>query len=927
MADTDAAIPAPARGFALPIAVKFFLGCAFLIALAVGAAVVVTYVKGGEVAARAVDGALATSSAVQKEFEQSRLEQLQLKVQLFAADASTAKYVAQVGGSSSGLPGLSEGGERDSLSIADLLKERQGQYGYDLGIVMDAQGNVLGRSDQTEAFRESLADDALVHPAIEKAEPFSGYWRQGDKLYQAAVMPLQQDQNLIGFVLLAQRVSDELCRQVAKVSGAQIAFWLPARAQQAATAENTDGKPPGRLQLAASSFDEPGAKALQAAVSDPATGLATAIGAAKPLARVPLELSGQHWIAQLAPTAAVGETALGAVLALTSADTIVASYRDILNRVLLAGVLSIAIALLLSYLLAKGILRPVRTMALAAEQAAAGNYQTRLGVSGSDELARLSQAFDSLLSDLREKSDMEGYVGNLSRFLPDPGAEPVRATPVAVPPPQRAPARAENVAILGLEFRQFGRRDPALPAEQWLARFDDLARLVGDCARENGGRSDSLLGPRFALTLRGDERVHAALRAWSALGERLRAANLEAPAAALVSGEAVSGQAADDRRGVLLGALMLQLDRLLPDAAPGQLLLARASGDEIRQALGADAVQVATGIASAKRFYTLAPAALARLPATPTPAPSPADAPTLVSVSGAPKPAPALTPRTQSRLSATLDIGSIFGSRYRILAELGSGGMGVVYKAHDMELGDIVALKMLKPGMLVDAEQLERLKSEIRLARRITHPNVLRTFDFGEVDGRPYISMEYVRGLTLRYLLNETRRMPYSAGLRIARQLCAGLAAAHEVGILHRDIKPENLILEQAGNAKLMDFGIARPIRRDAPDNTQPGTFVGTPNYSAPEQLAGETVDQRADIYASGVLLCEMFCGRLPYSGSNTLEIYVAQMQQEPIKPSQFWPEIPSALEAIILRCLQRQPAARFQSAVELAQALSALRA
>ena len=208
----------------------------------------------------------------------------------------------------------------------------------------------------------------------------------------------------------------------------------------------------------------------------------------------------------------------------------------------------------------------------------------------------------------------------------------------------------------------------------------------------------------------------------------------------------------------------------------------------------------------------------------------------------------------------------------------------------------LVALKMLRPSALVDGEQLERLKSEIKLARKITHPNVLRTFDFGEVDGQPFISMEYVRGLTLRYLLSETRRIPYTAGLRIARQLCAGLAAAHEVGVLHRDIKPENLILEQNGNAKLMDFGIARPIRRSGPGHTEQGSFVGTPNYSPPEQLAGEDVDQRADIYSSGVLMCEMFCGKLPFSGSNTMEIYIAQTQQEPIKPSAYWPEIPPAL-------------------------------
>src|SRR5262249_47558502 len=158
---------------------------------------------------------------------------------------------------------------------------------FDLGVVLDARGNVLGRTDQTEAFRESLADDPLVKPAIANAAPFSGYWRQGARLYQAAAMPLQQDQNLIGFVVLAQAVNDELCRQMAKLSGAQIAFWLPA-----------DGK----LRLAASSLDDASARALQAAVAEPSAPLAAAIAGGRSLARVPLEFSAQHWIAQLTPT-------------------------------------------------------------------------------------------------------------------------------------------------------------------------------------------------------------------------------------------------------------------------------------------------------------------------------------------------------------------------------------------------------------------------------------------------------------------------------------------------------------------------------------------------------------------------------------------------------------------------------------------------
>jgi serine/threonine-protein kinase len=484
------------------------------------------------------------------------------------------------------------------------------------------------------------------------------------------------------------------------------------------------------------------------------------------------------------------------------------------------------------------------------------------------------------------------------------------------------------VAVVGLEFRQFGRRDDALTPEQALGRFDSVAQAVTQIANAADGKARTLLGPRFALTFAGPARQTEALQAWCALRDQLRAAGIGLPAAALVSGEVIQGDIGVDGapQPALLGAVMLQMDRLLPEAAVGQLLLARGAGDEVKASLGPEAVGVAQGAATAKNFYALADSALGRLPTLQQPLARADVGETIVSSGGAAA-ATAATPRTAMRIAMTLDIGSVFGGRYRILSELGSGGMGIVYKAHDLELGDLVALKMLKPGMVADAEQLERLKSEIRLARRITHPNVLRTFDFGEVEGRAYISMEYVRGLTLRYLLNETRRMPYSAGLRIARQLCAGLAAAHEVGILHRDIKPENLILEQTGNAKLMDFGIARPLRRNTPDHTQPGTFVGTPHYSAPEQLAGEEVDQRADIYASGVLMCEMFCGKLPYTGANTLEIYVAQMQQPPTKPSEHWPEIPPALEAIILRCLQKLPAERFQSAQELAQALGALRA
>src|SRR5581483_3658752 len=504
--------------------------------------------------------------------------------------------------------------------------------------------------------------------------------------------------------------------------------------------------------------------------------------------------------------------------------------------------------LLLSYLLAKGILRPVSKMATAAEQAAAGNYKTQIGLTGNDELARLSRAFDSLLSDLREKSDIEGYVGNLSRFLPDLPTDQAQPPSFKTKdmPDAPAPARSEVLSLLAVEFRDLAAAN--MPPDQTLSRFARAATIVDAAAAAAGANVSEASGMRFALGFAGGDRWPATLRALVRIRDQAVAEGFSPPAAAIVSGALVYGGAetAGRVRQALLGTAILQLDRLLPEAAPGQTLLTRQGGDEIKATLGENRLAVLTGAASGKRFYGLSDTAFADLPTAPSPTAAPrldGETPTVVT------PSPAARPTTRSPArTLTFAAGMVFGGRYRILSELGSGGMGVVYKAHDLELDDVVALKMLKPNALMDSEHLDRLKSEIKLARKITHPNVLRTFDFGDVDGLPYISMEYVRGLTLRYLLNETKRIPYSAGLRIARQLCAGLAAAHEVGVLHRDIKPENLILEQTGNAKLMDFGIARPIRRGAPGHTQPGTFLGTPNYSPPEQLAGEDLDQRADI-------------------------------------------------------------------------------
>lgn len=890
-------------GFALPLAIRFFLATALLIVLAVSAAIVVTYVQGKRIADRAIGKTLTTSEAAQREFEQHRLEQLELSLRLVASDASFVKYIADAN-SASNLPGLGGDAAPDTMSMRDLLNDRQKDIGFSLGILLDGKGEVLARTDQTEAFTESLAGDALVAPALAEVRPLSGYWRLDAKLFQAAIVPLAQDQNVVGFLLLAQAVDDALARKVAQVSGAEIAFWMPL-----------GGKP----TLVATSLDAALANQLRGAVAASGSVLApTGAGGGQHV-----DLGGQDWVARLAPTAAKDAADLGDVMVLASSDQVIASYRAILNSVLLGGLVTLLLALPLSYLISKGILRPVSAMASAAEQAAAGNFQTRLGTQGSDELARLSRAFDSLLSDLREKSDMEGYVGNLARFLPEPGQEGSGVAVHTQPLATVVPARREVAVLLGLEYRHLLTQSAQLPPDQIV---DDNAQVQARLATAVGAGL-CLRGPgaRWTLAFSGPQRMADALAVL-----RDEFAVSPAPAAALADGAVVLADAVDGAR--LIGAVQVQIDRLLCDAAPGQALAGRSSGETLRSEFGADAVAVATGGFSGKQYYAATGALLQRLPAAVPRASADESSATVPRGAAVTPPAASRStpppPAARSlRDTGELAPGATLGGRYRVLSVLGAGGMGVVYKAHDLDLDDVVALKMLKPGALLDAEQLDRLKSEIKLARRITHPNVLRTFDFGEVNGLPYISMEYVRGMTLRYLLREAKRVPYSAGLRIARQLAAGLAAAHEVGVLHRDIKPENLILEANGNAKLMDFGIARPVRRATPGHTQPGTFLGTPNYCAPEQLAGEEVDERADIYSCGVLMTEMFCGALPFTGSNTMEIYMAQMQAEPVRPSALWPDIRPELETLILRCLKRSVAERPASAAELAATLAQLRA
>jgi hypothetical protein len=276
---------------------------------------------------------------------------------------------------------------------------------------------------------------------------------------------------------------------------------------------------------------------------------------------------------------------------------------------------------------------------------------------------------------------------------------------------------------------------------------------------------------------------------------------------------------------------------------------------------------------------------------------------------------------TLKHINLSADTLAALGVRYEILADAGSGSMGNVYKACDRETGGIVALKLLKPEIASDRQMMDRFKRELLFARKITHKNVCRVYDFNRVNGVAYTSMEFVEGESMRALLNRVGKLPLERGTEIALQICSGLKEAHAQGIVHRDLKPENVMVDSAGNVKIMDFGIARSM--DAATRLT-GSLAGTPAYMAPEQVSGKPVDYRTDIYSLGLVFYEMFTGTPAFKAENSVAVALKQMSEEVVPPHIVEPQIPVSIERSILKCLEKEPERRYLSVAELEVALSA---
>jgi Protein kinase domain len=261
--------------------------------------------------------------------------------------------------------------------------------------------------------------------------------------------------------------------------------------------------------------------------------------------------------------------------------------------------------------------------------------------------------------------------------------------------------------------------------------------------------------------------------------------------------------------------------------------------------------------------------------------------------------------------------GTLLLDRYRVVELLGRGGMGEVYRAEDLVLGQLVALKFLPANLRLDPDRLERFYNEVRMAREVSHSVVCRVHDVAEIDGQPFLSMEYVDGEDLASLLRRIGRLPADKSIDIARQLCAGVAAAHDKGVVHRDLKPQNVMLDGRGKVRIADFGLAGIAGSIHGDDVR----SGTPGYMSPEQLAGLEVTPRSDIYAIGLILYELFTGKRAYPGRGESE--VRRQHDEPLAlPSSLVPDLDPAVERTILRCLEEEPARRPASALAVSALL-----
>jgi serine/threonine-protein kinase len=875
-----------------PLVWKLFGLTALLILFVVAIAVGITIQRASRIAENTVNNSISNAATLFREFERQRLGRLSLPTQLLGNDPNFAAYIEKslAGEAAAPVPGAAAtAAVIDLVSIADQLEQRRQSFGTDLLILLDDQGRVIARTDQPTVNTPTREDLYEASPLVKKivddvsVPGTAGVLPLGNRLYHAAVAPIGAGASnvRVGYLVNAYAIDDAFANRIAETTNAGVIFVSK-------TSLVRSGNAPAFTMQQMGGVD----RILKTGRSIPPS---------------TLQVERNRYIMTGQPLTS-GSNTVGAAVFVRSLDRELAPFHQIENALLLGGGAALLLAFILSWFIAKRVTRPIEQLAGIAQAVTAGDYSVQPNIARGDEVGILGRSFAKMIVALRDKAELEELYEQMAARAKE--REAVAARP-------SEPAKLDEGTVVVTDLRGLppvGDGDPAM----LVGAISRVMKLQEAEVSRQDGEVQEVEGNRLVSVFRGERGVLHAIRAARAINEELATLSdvQMSISVGIATGQFVTGSVGVDGDGgmAILGNAP-QLASVLAWHAPNGYAYisyetAQTAGGEILSGSTREQVQLKwlpqpLPVASMP-LVSITTGVMRSIGATTTPSMA------TVRMDGT-QAGPTAPPSAIVELTP----GALFANRYRIEQILGRGGMGIVYKAADTQLDETVAIKTL-PGdvMTRSPEELERFKREIRLARKITHRNVLRTYDYGEAEGVYFISMECVRGYTLSELLDEAanHRLAPRVALGIARQICRGLEAAHEQGIIHRDIKPQNVLIDHKGEVKLMDFGIAR-VAEATEGMTQAGLIVGTPHYMSPEQVQGKQLDPRSDVYSMGILMYEMLAGQKPFAAPSLTAVLTAHVTETPKPPIELRPEIGREVNGIIVRCLAKNPKDRYAEA------------
>ncbi|HEV7768638.1 MAG TPA: protein kinase [Thermoanaerobaculia bacterium] len=881
----------------VPLVLKLFGLTALLIVIVVAIAVGITIERANEVANETVSASINGAAKLFGELEEQRLARLRLPTELLGNDPN---FVALIENALAGEPQTPAATPTESPaaapevvppaapaidlpSIVDQIEQRRESFRSDLVMLLDDQGKLITRTDKPSTAVAPMTDlytiTSLVRNIVDDASVPStaGVMVLDGKLYHAAVAPVGAGARNVrsGYLVNAVLIDDGFANRIAESTRAGVIFTSKG--------DSTTVR----------SLNAPSVMPKKVVVGQTQTE----------------KVDQSEYILTSQPLLADRDV-VGTAIFLRSRDAELKPFREIEKALLIGGGIALLLALLISWLIAKRVTRPIEQLAGIAQAVTAGDYSVSPDTTRNDEVGILGRSFGKMINSLRDKAELEELYASMAEKSNDASstARPVEA------------AMLDEGTVLVTDLRGLPATVGEGDAASVIATVERAMKLQEAEVTRQDGEVREINGHRLVCVFRGERGIIHAIRAARTINEELASQlgpNTMALGVGIATGEFVSGSVTlkgDSGLAIVGNAPLLAL--LFAWHAPNGYAYV---SYETAQAAGGEVLTTATR-EEVRLKWLPNPLPVAALPLISVTTGMMRSLGSQTSTMATMRMTTEPGPTAPQNVQADLATGHVFAGRYSIESILGRGGMGVVYKATDTQLDETVAIKTL-PGdvMTRSPEDLERFKREIRLARKITHRNVLRTYDYGEAEGVYFISMEFVRGYTLAELLDEAeaRQMPTRATVGLTRQICRGLQAAHEQGIIHRDIKPQNVLVDAKGEAKLMDFGIAR-MAEAREGVTQAGLIIGTPHYMSPEQVQGKQLDARSDVYSLGVMLYEMLVGSRPFESTSLTGVLTAHITEAPKPPIDLRADIGATLNAIVLRCLAKSPTVRYANAGEL---------